>query len=110
MCFTGLCSRGVALTCALRSNTCVRSEAHVADGADEKGKAGKRGASRVAQVPAEVTLREGGGALVADSQGHAVHVGARLGTETGVEVIGHAVRTGHAAGETEERMERSGGN
>lgn len=42
---------------------------------------------------------------MADSQGHAVHVSARLGTETGVEVIGHAVRMGDAAGETEEKRD-----
>lgn len=56
---------------------------------------------RVAEVPTEVTFREGAGGPVAESQGHSVDISARPGTETGVEIIRHAVGTGDAAGETE---------
>lgn len=63
--------------------------------------------SRVAEGPAEVTLGEGDRRLAADSQGHTVDVGARLGTETGVEIICHAVRTGDAVEETQELTGRA---
>lgn len=62
---------------------------------------------RVREVPAEVSLCEGNRGLEADSQGHAVDVSARPGTETGVEITRHAVRTGDAVGETEEQTERN---
>lgn len=62
--------------------------------------------SRVAEAPAEVTLWEGDRGLAADSQGHTVDVSARLGTETGVEIICHAVRTCDAVEETEELIGR----
>lgn len=61
---------------------------------------------RVAEVPAEVTLWEGDRGLAADSQGHTVDVSARLGMETGVETICHAIRTGDAVKETEELIGR----
>lgn len=68
--------------------------------------------SRVTEVPAEVPLWEGDRELAADSQGQAVDVSPRLGMETGVDMIGHAVRMGDAVGETEElirMVELSGG-
>lgn len=58
--------------------------------------------SRVTEVPAEVALWEGDWELAADSQGHTVDVRPRLGMETGVDMISHAVRMGDAVGETEE--------
>lgn len=64
-------------------------------------------ASRVTEVPAEVALCERKGRGRAESQGQPVHVGARPGTETGMEIIRHPVRTGDAVGETEEQTERN---
>lgn len=55
-------------------------------------------ASRVTEVPAEVALCERNGRGRAESQGQPVDVGARPGTETGMEIIRHPVRTGDAVG------------
>lgn len=46
--------------------------------------------TRVAKIPAEITLY-GKNRLVADSQGDPVDIGPRLGLETGMEILRHAV-------------------
>lgn len=47
--------------------------------------------SRVAKMPAEIALRQGKQRVVAGSKGYTVHVGPRLGTITGVEVLRHTL-------------------
>lgn len=62
--------------------------------------------SRVTKVPAKAMLWEGDRGLAADSQGHTVDVGARLGTETSVEIICHAVCMGDTVEKTKKLIGR----
>ena len=50
--------------------------------------------SRVAEAPAEIVFCDGKQGVVADSPGYPVHVGPRLGPETGVEIVRNAAGTG----------------
>lgn len=97
-----MCAYGMPL-CAQGACTCVKVRQVDLVGRKHGAKAERKrrgGNVRVREVPAEVALCEGSGRLEAGSQRHAVDVSARPGTETGVEIIRHAVRTGDAAGET----------
>lgn len=50
--------------------------------------------SRVAEVPAEITFRQGQQRRVVGAQGQPVHVGPGLGTVAGVEVVRHPLCPG----------------
>lgn len=60
----------------------------------QEGRRIRRDNSHVAKVPAEIMFCDWKKRVVADSQGYPVDVGPRLGTETGVEILRHAVGTG----------------
>lgn len=60
--------------------------------------------SRVAKMPAEISLRQGKQRVVAGSKGYPVHVGPRLGTVTGVEVLRHTLGSGNPGKEQQENV------
>lgn len=58
--------------------------------------------SRVAEMPAEITFRQGEQRVVAGAQGHPVHVGSGLGAVAGMEVLGHTLGSGDPGKEQRE--------
>lgn len=60
--------------------------------------------SHVAKMPAEIALHQGKQRVVAGSKGYPVHVGPRLGTVTGVEVLWHTLGSCNPGKEQQENV------